>query len=64
MATNDVALPLFPNFVTPDLGCIVRRKHELEVEVGSANIHVQFLPSIELLSGPAHGPAHRRVTEL
>lgn len=48
MATNDVALPLFPNFVTPDLGCIVRRKHDLEVDVGSANIHVEFMPSIEI----------------
>jgi hypothetical protein len=39
---------LFPNFVTPDLGCLIRRKHEVEVEPGSANIHVEFMPSIEL----------------
>jgi hypothetical protein len=49
MATTDTAArPLFPNFATPDLGCLVRRKHELEVELGSANIHVEFMPSIEL----------------
>ena len=37
---------LFPNFVTPDLGCLVRRKHDVEVEPFSANIHVEFMPSI------------------
>jgi hypothetical protein len=48
MATTGFLFPLFPNFVTPDLGCLVRRKHELEVEPGSANIHNEFVPSIVL----------------
>jgi hypothetical protein len=48
MAITDTAFLLFPNFTTPDLGCLVRRKHGLEVEPGSANIHVEFMPSIEL----------------
>ena len=48
MATRNVIAPfLFPNFATPDLGCLVRRKHDLEIEVGAANIHVEFMPSIE-----------------
>jgi hypothetical protein len=36
---------LFPNPATPDLGCFVRRKHELETE--PFNIHVEFAPSID-----------------
>jgi len=37
---------LFPNPATPDLGCFVRRKHEIEIE--PFNIHVEFAPSIDL----------------
>jgi hypothetical protein len=48
MATKIIPPFFFPNFTTPDLGCLVRRKHDVEVEVGSANIHVEFMPSIEL----------------
>jgi hypothetical protein len=36
----------FPNFTSPDLGCLVRRKHELEV--GFQNLHFEFVPSIDL----------------
>src|SRR5471032_841465 len=36
--------PLFPDFATPDLGCLVRRKHELQIEDGNANVHVEFVP--------------------
>ena len=39
-------LDLFPNPATPDLGCFVRRKHELQTE--PFNIHVEFAPSIDL----------------
>ncbi len=39
--------PLFPDFATPDLGCLVRRKHELQIEDGNANVHVEFVPSID-----------------
>ncbi|HEX4438463.1 MAG TPA: hypothetical protein VH854_00240 [Thermoanaerobaculia bacterium] len=35
----------FPNPATPDLGCFVRRKHELETE--PFNVHVEFQPSID-----------------
>jgi hypothetical protein len=37
----------FPDFATPDLGCLIRRKHELEVEPGNVGIHVEFVPSID-----------------
>jgi hypothetical protein len=36
----------FPNPSTPDLGCLVRRKHPLETE--AFNVHVEFQPSIDL----------------
>ena len=39
--------PSFPNFATPDLGCLVRRKHELQIEEINRNIHVEFVPSID-----------------
>jgi hypothetical protein len=38
---------LFPNLAAPDLGCFVRRKHELEVNPLDRNIHVEFVPSID-----------------
>src|SRR5262245_11710967 len=42
----DLEVTLFPNHVTPDLGCFVRRKHGLETDPG--NIYVEFAPSIDL----------------
>jgi hypothetical protein len=41
------SIALFPNPNSPDLGCFVRRKHDLEIEVGSRNIHVELNPSID-----------------
>lgn len=46
MATG--ALTLFPNPAVPDLGCLVRHKHDLQIEDGAANVHVEFMPSIDL----------------
>jgi len=37
----------FPDFATPDLGCFVRSKHELEIEEGNANYHIEYAPSID-----------------
>ncbi len=36
----------FPNPSTPDLGCFVRRKHNLQTE--PYNVHVEFQPSIDV----------------
>jgi hypothetical protein len=41
------AISLFPSFAAPDLGCFVRRKHALEIELGNENIHYEFMPSID-----------------
>ena|SRR5215468_3114010 len=51
--------PLFPDFATPDLGCFVRRKHELQIEDGNANVHVEFVPSIDF--APRFHQAYFRV---
>lgn len=45
MATS--AFTLLDNPAAPDLGCLVKRKHELQFEAGSANVHVEFVPSID-----------------
>lgn len=37
----------FPNLNVPDLGRFVRRKHDLEIEELSLNIHTVFNPSID-----------------
>jgi hypothetical protein len=39
----------FPNPITPDLGCFVRRKHEFKTDpdVDFQNVHVEFNPSID-----------------
>ena len=41
------SIDLFPNPLAPDLGCFVRRKHDLEIEEGNRNIHVELNPSID-----------------
>jgi hypothetical protein len=41
------SISLFPNPNSPDLGCFVRRKHDLQIEQGSRNIHVELNPSID-----------------
>jgi hypothetical protein len=38
---------LFPSPSVPDLGCFVRRKHDLELDEGFQNIHVELNPSID-----------------
>jgi hypothetical protein len=40
-------ISLFPNPNAPDLGCFVRRKHELERDDDFQNLHVEFNPSID-----------------
>jgi len=45
----------FPNPATPDLGCLVRRKHGLQTE--PFNVHVEFQPSIDLPQLRQHGKA-------
>jgi len=37
----------FPTFSAPDLGCFVRRKHNLETDAGYRNVHVEVMPSID-----------------
>jgi hypothetical protein len=51
--------PLFPDFNAPDLGCLVRRKHDLQIEDGNANVHVEFVPSIDF--APRFHQAYFRV---
>jgi hypothetical protein len=41
------SISLFPSPNTPDLGCFIRRKHELEIEEPFHNIHVELNPSID-----------------
>ena len=41
------SISLFPNPDTPDLGCFIRRKHELQIDDGFHNIHVELSPSID-----------------
>ena len=41
------SISLFPSPNAPDLGCFVRRKHELEMEEPFHNIHVELNPSID-----------------
>jgi hypothetical protein len=38
---------LFPSPSSPDLGCFVTRKHGVQIEEGSGNIHVELNPSID-----------------
>lgn len=52
-------IALFPNPNAPDLGCFVRRKHGLEVEPGTRNIHTDLNPSIDF--SPTHHQAYFRV---
>ncbi|MDH3695173.1 MAG: hypothetical protein OER96_11455, partial [Gammaproteobacteria bacterium] len=41
------SISFFPSPDTPDLGCFVRRKHELEIDEASQNIHVELNPSVD-----------------
>lgn len=41
------SIHLFPNPNSPDLGCLVRRKHDLEIGEGAGNIHVELNPSLD-----------------
>ena len=50
---------LFPNPDVPDLGCFVRRKHELEVNEFERNLHVELNPSIDF--HPNHHQVYFRV---
>jgi len=52
---------LFPNPSTPDLGCLVRRKHGLEADpdVDFENVHVDFNPSIDF--SPSYHQAYFRI---
>ncbi|SOD41929.1 hypothetical protein [Nitrosovibrio sp. Nv4] len=54
------SISLFPNPNTPDLGCFVRRKHELEIEEPFQNIHVELNPSIDF--NPRYHQLYFRVT--
>ena len=38
---------LFPSPNTPDLGCFLRRKHEVQTEDDFRNIHVELNPSVD-----------------
>lgn len=53
------SVSLFPNPNTPDLGCFVERKHELEIDGGFQNIHVEFGESIDF--NPNHHQVYFRV---
>lgn len=50
---------VFPNPLTPDLGCFVRRKHGFEVNEFDRNIHVELNPSIDF--HPTHHQLYVRV---
>lgn len=51
---------LFPSPNTPDLGCFVRRKHDVQIEDGVQNIHVELNPSIDFY--PSHHEVYFRVS--
>jgi hypothetical protein len=54
------SISLFPSPNAPDLGCFVRRKHELEIEEPFHNIHVELNPSIDF--NPRYHQLYFRVT--
>ena len=60
VSTLSIPIPtFFPDFATPDLGCFVRRKHDIEIEQGSANIHIEYVPSIDF--APQHHQTYFRI---
>lgn len=54
------SISLFPTPNAPDLGCFVRRKHELEIEESFNNIHLELNPSIDF--NPRYHQLYFRVT--
>lgn len=54
------SVSLFPSPNAPDLGCFVRRKHELEIEEPFRNIHAELNPSIDF--SPLYHQLYFRVT--
>lgn len=50
----------FPSPSTPDLGCFVERRHELRIEEGAGNIHVDLNPSVDF--HPNHHQVYFRVS--